>query len=136
MDREILLHSIGFVENDIDEMVAPAEIKAVPSRIVLNQELMAGLNGLQAGQTLLILFHFHRAPASFELHQHPQRDTSRPKRGIFALRSPQRPNRIGVTEVELARIEGHILYVNNLDAINGSPVIDIKPVYDDRNVRK
>ena len=62
-----------------------------------------------------------------ELQQHPRRDTNRPKRGVFALRTPQRPNPIGVTIVDLVRVEGNVLFVRGLDAINGTPVLDLKP---------
>ena len=75
----------------------------------------------------MVLFYFHLAPAEYELLQHPKQDLNRPKRGIFSLRSPQRPNGIGATTVELVKIEGNILHVRNLDAIDGTPVLDIKP---------
>ncbi|GAG48809.1 unnamed protein product, partial [marine sediment metagenome] len=52
---------------------------------------------------------------------------SRPRRGVFALRSPMRPNPIGVTVVDLVSVEGNVLCVHNLDAINGTPVLDLKP---------
>ena len=77
--------------------------------------------------TLLVVFVFHRSEGH-ELLQHPRGDRSRPKRGVFALRSPNRPNPIGVTEVELIAIEGSILTVRGLDAIDGTPVLDLKPV--------
>ena len=59
--------------------------------------------------------------------QHPRGDKSRPKRGVFALRSPYRPNHIGLTEVELLAINGNVLSVRGLDAINETPVLDLKP---------
>ena len=75
---------------------------------------------------LLVVFVFHRSQG-FDLLQHPRGNQSRPKRGVFALRSPNRPNPIGITEVELLAIEGNILTVSGLDAINGTPVLDLKP---------
>jgi formylmethanofuran dehydrogenase subunit E len=122
------LKPIGAVVNSITEPVAPDEIRRVPSRIRLDPQLELGLKGLEAGQQIMVLFRFHRAPEEYELLQHPRGDRNRPKKGIFSLRSPQRPNRIGVTTVELIKIEGNILHVRNLDAINGTPVLDIKPV--------
>lgn len=127
MRQAIHLEPIGTVENEIKEMVSPNQIRKVPSCIVLDPTLVAGLEGLTAGQNIMILFHFHLASREYDLLQHPKRDSSRPKRGIFALRSPQRPNGIGVTNVELLKIEGNVLFVRNLDAIDGTPVLDIKP---------
>lgn len=117
--------AIGIVHNSINELLPPNEIKAVPSRIVIDPALSAGLDGLTENQRLLVVFQFHRL-TSFELHQHPKNNPRLPKRGVFALHSPLRPNPIGVTEVDLLRREGNILHVRGLDAVNGTPVLDLK----------
>jgi tRNA-Thr(GGU) m(6)t(6)A37 methyltransferase TsaA len=119
--------AIGHVENEIREPTGPDTLRASRSRIVLAPELLKGLTGLEPGMALLVVFVFHRSNG-YALLQHPRGDRSRPKRGVFALRSPNRPNPIGVTEVELIAIEGNILIVRGLDAINGTPVLDLKPV--------
>ncbi len=75
----------------------------------------------------MVIFHFHKAEG-YDLHQHPRKDLERPKRGVFALRSPRRPNPIGVTIVNIKEIKDNVLYVEGLDAINGTPVIDLKPI--------
>lgn len=124
--EEVCYRPIGYVENSFDELAAPADIRAVESRIVLKPGLVDGLQGLQAGQQLLVVFHFHRSEG-YELQQHPRHDLERPRRGVFALRSPRRPNPIGVTVVELLAIEDNVLHVSGLDAINGTPLLDIKP---------
>ena len=72
------------------------------------------------------MFHFHRS-TEYELLQHPRGDQNEPMRGVFTIRSPNRPNSIGVTVVDLLEINGNILRVRGLDAINGTPIIDIKP---------
>ena len=118
--------TIGFVENKFSEPTEPDTLRASLSRIVLAPDLLEGLTGLVPGMTLLVVFVFHRAEG-YDLLQHPRGDRSRPKRGVFALRSPNRPNPIGVTEVELLTIEGNILTVRGLDAIHGTPMLDLKP---------
>jgi tRNA-Thr(GGU) m(6)t(6)A37 methyltransferase TsaA len=118
--------AIGYVENEYREPTEPDTLRASRSRIVLVPDLMEGLTGLVPGMTLLVVFVFHRAEG-YDLLQHPRGDRSRPKRGVFALRSPNRPNPIGVTEVELLTIEGNILTVRGLDAIHGTPMLDLKP---------
>jgi tRNA-Thr(GGU) m(6)t(6)A37 methyltransferase TsaA len=126
LEKAIVYRAIGHVENDFDEPAAPYEIRAVESRIVLDPSLTEGLRGLQPGRQIMVIFYFHRSQG-FELLQHPQGDRSRPRRGVFALRSPRRPNPIGVTVVDLVGVEGNVLRVQGLDAINGTPVLDLKP---------
>ena len=121
----IVYRAIGHVENAVDEPLMPEAIRAVESRIVLDPSLVEGLEGLDPGQRVMVVFCFHRSQG-FELLQHPRGDRGRPKRGVFTLRSPRRPNPIGVTEVELLAIEGNVLRVRGLDAINGTPVLDLK----------
>jgi tRNA (adenine37-N6)-methyltransferase len=120
------LQAIGFVENEFKQPAAPDTFTSAESRLVIDPALVSGLQGLEAGQQILVIFYFHRS-SGFELLQHPRGDKSRPQRGVFALRSPNRPNPIGVTAVKLLGIEGNVLRVVGLDACSGTPVLDIKP---------
>lgn len=124
--RPIVYRAIGRVENDFDEPAPPPEIRAIESRIILDPSLTEGLKGLEPGRRIMVIFCFHRSQG-FDLLQHPQGDRSRPRRGVFALRSPRRPNPVGVTVVDLVAVEGNVLRVRGLDAINGTPVLDLKP---------
>lgn len=118
--------AIGHVENEVDEPTAPDKIRSAESRIILDPALTGGLAGLEPDPQVMVIFYFHRSQG-YNLTQHPRGDLSRSKRGVFALRSPRRPNPIGVTVVDLVAIEGNVLRVRGLDAINGTPVLDIKP---------
>ncbi len=122
----ITFRAIGHVKNDFNEPESPDTLRAAISRIVLEPALVEGLQGVTPGSMVLVIFNFHLAEG-YELLQHPRGDKSRPKRGVFALRSPYRPNHIGITEVELLAVEKNVLSVRGLDAINGTPVLDIKP---------
>jgi tRNA-Thr(GGU) m(6)t(6)A37 methyltransferase TsaA len=122
----ITYRPIGYVENAFEEPISGEQIRAGESRIVLDPALVAGLQGLGIGQQIAVVFHCHRSEG-YELTQHPQGDRSRPRRGVFGLRSPRRPNPIGITVVELTALEGNVLRVRDLDAINNTPVLDIKP---------
>jgi len=124
--ESIAFKAIGRVENDFDERGRREEMQSARSRIILDPALVEGLAGLEPGQKVMVLFHFHRSEG-YDLHQHPQGDRSRPKRGVFALRSPRRPNPIGVTVVDLLAVENNVLEVRGLDALNGTPVLDLKP---------
>ena len=121
----IQLHPIGWVENDFTEPGTRRDCSALQSRLVLDPALAEGLHGLEPGQRLLVLFYFHRS-TSYELSQHPHGDPAFPKRGVFSLRSPRRPNPIGVTAVELLSIDGNVLTVRGLDACHGTPILDLK----------
>ena len=122
----IIYQPIRRVENDFDEPAPPTEIGAVESRIVLDPSLTEELKGLDSGMQIMVVFCFHRSQG-FDLLQHPRGDRSRPPSGVFALRSPRRPNPIGITIVDLVTVDGNILRVRGLDAINGTPVLDLKP---------
>jgi len=122
--------AIGLVQNKFNEPTSPETLKADESRLILDPAFQDGLTGLQVGQRILVIFHFHLAPGEIELLQHPRGDRSRPKRGVFALHSPHRPNPIGVTPVELLSIKDNVVTVAGLDSLNNTPILDIKP-FDD-----
>jgi tRNA-Thr(GGU) m(6)t(6)A37 methyltransferase TsaA len=123
----VVFHPIGVVQNRFDQSASPDEIRADRSKIVIDGALADGLTGLEPGQQIMVIFYFHKAPEAYALRQHPRGDRNRPPRGVFALRIPRRPNPIGVTVVDLIGVEGNVLYVKGLDALNGTPVLDIKP---------
>jgi tRNA-Thr(GGU) m(6)t(6)A37 methyltransferase TsaA len=126
MAESINYTPIGFVENSFNDRADPDVIAATESRVHIDASLAEGLKGLEAGQRIIVVFHCHRSKDVI-LVRHPRGDTTRPKRGLFALRTADRPNPIGITEVDLLSIDGTTLTVRGLDAINGTPVLDIKP---------
>ena len=124
---EVQFQTIGHVENEFDEPTTPGQIRSAEARIILNPSLVEGLKGLELCQRIMVIYYFHRSEG-YDLLQHPHGDPSRLKRGVFALRSPRRPNPIGVTVADLISIDGNVLCVRGLDALNGTPVLDLKPV--------
>jgi L-fuculose-phosphate aldolase len=104
---------------------------APDARIQVEPRFQAGLDRLTPGQDLLILTWLHQSRRDV-LAVHPRRDLSKPLHGVFATRSPDRPNPIGVHRVRLLGIEaGGVLHVAPLEAIDGTPVVDIKPALDE-----
>ena len=126
LEEPIVYRAIGRVENDFEAPIASDKLRSAESRIVLDATLTEGLRGLEPGQRIMVVFYFHRSQG-FALLQHPRGDKSRPRRGVFALRSPRRPNPIGVTVVDLVAVDGNVLRVRGLDALNDTPVLDLKP---------
>jgi len=117
---------IGYVERRDPEGLTGDELRSRPACIVINPDLAEGLDGLRPGDDVLVLFWFHRSEG-YALRVHPRGDPTYPMRGVFATRSPRRPNPIGATVAHILRIEGNVLEVIGLDAWDGSPVLDIKP---------
>jgi tRNA-Thr(GGU) m(6)t(6)A37 methyltransferase TsaA len=94
---------------------------------VLDPAFHDGLEGIRAGAELIVLTWLDRARRDV-LRVHPRGDLARPEQGVFNTRSPARPNPIGMHRVELLSIEGDRLRVSNLEALDGTPVVDLKPV--------
>jgi tRNA-Thr(GGU) m(6)t(6)A37 methyltransferase TsaA len=85
------------------------------------------LDGLAAGDDLLVLTWLDRANRDV-LRVHPRGDLARPEQGVFATRSPDRPNPIGLHRVQVVAIEGLRLRVRDLEALDGTPIVDVKPL--------
>ena len=101
-------------------------VKGDISEIEIAPELADGLFRLEENEKVLVLFIFDRSDG-YDLEVHPKGDANNPLVGVFASRSPRRPNPIGATVVKLLRVEGNVLTVSGLDAWEGTPVVDIKP---------
>jgi tRNA-Thr(GGU) m(6)t(6)A37 methyltransferase TsaA len=123
---QLTWHAIGHVEVDEPGKPPSKDDASSLARIVLEPEFTDGLTGLGAGDRLMVIFIFHRS-RGHELLQHPRGDRKRPRRGVFALRSPRRPNPIGASVVEIVNIDENVVRVRGLDAIDGTPVLDLKP---------
>jgi tRNA-Thr(GGU) m(6)t(6)A37 methyltransferase TsaA len=95
--------------------------------IELDPALSDGLHGIEAGHELILLTWFHQARRDV-LKLHPRDDPSLPIAGVFATRSPARPNPIGLHRVRVLAVRSGSLEVEPLEAIDGTPIIDIKPV--------
>ena len=123
------LKAIGIVRNELKEAAsASSERWDVVSEIVVDSNLTEALDGLEEYSHITVLWWMHLlTPGEVRLKVHPMgREEFSPK-GIFALRTPRRPNPIGTTTVRLLERRGNILKVKGLEALDGSPVIDMKP---------
>jgi tRNA-Thr(GGU) m(6)t(6)A37 methyltransferase TsaA len=123
------LHAVGAVESGLaDRADAPrqGDEGAPDAWIVVEPEYAAALDGIAVGDRLVILTWLHLGDRDV-LHTHPRNDRTRPELGVFATRSPDRPNPIGLHTVEVLAVDGARLHVAPLEAIAGTPVVDIKP---------
>ncbi len=120
---------IGVVHNDIGKMSTGNWAQA-ESRIELNADLAPGLQGLADFSHVVVVFHLDRIPPfdkEKQLLRNPRGMEHLPPVGVFAQRTKFRPNPIGVTPVKLISIKGNVLTVSGLDAMDGTPVLDVKP---------
>lgn len=104
------------------------------SRIVFREDLVPGLVGIEEFSHVSIIFWLHRMSESDKTLIHPGASSDLPV-GIFATRAPVRPNPIGLTTVELVKREGDTLWVRGFDAVDGTPILDVKPYPDWANGR-
>jgi tRNA-Thr(GGU) m(6)t(6)A37 methyltransferase TsaA len=95
--------------------------------LVLDEALADASRELRPGDDVFVLTWLDRARRDV-LRVHPRGDRSSPERGVFSTRSPDRPNPIGLHRVEVAAIDGTRIRVRNLEAVDGTPVLDVKPV--------
>lgn len=127
-ETTVTLSPIGFVESQFKTNTPAEQMRTQPSRLVVRPEYKPGLLGLEAGMDILVLFYFHQTqPEEVALQLHPRHDPANPLRGVFATRSQFRPNSIGVSVACIEAIEDNVITVTGLDALDGTPVLDIKP---------
>jgi tRNA-Thr(GGU) m(6)t(6)A37 methyltransferase TsaA len=126
------LRPVGIVRSPYKEpadlpppaLAPPRFLASVTGEIVVLPEFAEGLDSLEGFSHIIVLFHFHRSSGSKLKVVPPGR--SRP-RGVFATRSPHRPNPLGMTVLKLVGRDGRVLKVAGLDLVDGTPVLDIKP---------
>jgi tRNA-Thr(GGU) m(6)t(6)A37 methyltransferase TsaA len=131
-DDAFAVRPIGYVESPlVDPSLAPkqGDEGAPDAYIVVDASVSVALRDLEAGNDVLVLTWLHRADRSV-LDVHPRDDPANPRRGVFSTRSADRPNPIGLHRVRILAIDGTRIRVRALEAIDGTPVIDIKPVLD------
>jgi tRNA-Thr(GGU) m(6)t(6)A37 methyltransferase TsaA len=124
------VHPIGRVESPlVDPAAAPnqGDEGAPDAWLVLDPAVRPAIQGLAAGAEVIVLTWLDRG-ARDVLQVHPRSDPNRPLQGVFNTRSPDRPNPIGLHTVQIVAIEDDRIRVRNLEAIDGTPVVDIKPV--------
>ena len=119
---------IGFIHSPFTQIhnmpVQPAAAKGVKGSIIINEEYVDGLSDLEGFSHIYLLYYLHLSK-SYELKVIPFLDNQ--QRGVFSTRAPKRPNPIGLSVVKLIKIKFNIIEVENVDMIDGTPVLDIKP---------
>ena len=121
---------IGVVESPLtDKATAPKQgFEGSPeASLVFEERVLEGLDGIAEGDEVILLTWLDRADRDV-LKVHPRSDPSNPIQGVFNTRSPDRPNPIGLHQVRVVAIDGNRLRVRDLEALDGTPIVDVKPV--------
>ena len=125
---KIEYHPIGIIHSPFTELsgmpIQPAGAAGVEGTVEVFPKYNDGLKDLEGFSHVIILYHFHRSKG-FKLHVVPFMDST--PRGVFATRAPKRPNPIGLSVIKLQKIQDNILYVENVNILDGTPLLDIKP---------
>lgn len=129
MDK-IIFNPIGVIHTpfkDIKNMpIQPVAAGGVKGTIELLPEYAEGLKDLEGFSYITLIYHFHKAKG-YRLQVVPFMDTE--KHGVFACKAPKRPNPVGISTVKLTGIKGNVIHIEEVDMLDGTPLIDIKPFY-------
>jgi tRNA-Thr(GGU) m(6)t(6)A37 methyltransferase TsaA len=131
------LRPIGYVESPLAEPAAAprqGDEGAPDCWLVLEPDVREALDGLSPGDDVVVITWLHLADRNV-LRVHPRGDTSRPMRGVFATRSQHRPNPLGLHVVTILAVDDLRIHVRGLEAIDGTPIVDIKSALEPRGQR-
>ena len=124
--------SIGVIHSPFDKLegmpIQPVGARGIKGTVDVEAEYEDGLKDLDGFSHIILVYHFHLAEG-YSLQVKPFLDNT--PRGIFAVRAPKRPNPIGISVVRLERIAGTRLHISNIDVVDGTPLLDIKPYVPD-----
>ncbi len=138
--NEIKCKSIGIIYSPFKEPkgtpIQPAGAEGINGTIEIFPEYAEGLRDIEGFSHIILLYHFHLSKGS-PLLTKPYMDNE--MHGVFAMRGPSRPNPIGISVVRLTRVEGNRLHIQDIDVVDGTPLLDIKPYvpeFDTRQVER
>lgn len=134
--KNVMYTPIGVIHSpftDITGMpIQPAGAAGVCGTVVVAPEYCDGLKDLDGFSHIILVYHFHEVKG-YSLQVHPFLDDA--TRGVFATRAPKRPNPVGISVVRLSKVEKCTLYIEDVDILDGTPLLDIKPYVPEFDVR-
>jgi tRNA-Thr(GGU) m(6)t(6)A37 methyltransferase TsaA len=132
-EQSFLVKPVGYIRSSLmhrEEAPLQGDEGAPAAWVEIQPAFVAALEGIEKDDELLLLTWLHEAERDI-LQVHPRGRKENPVTGVFATRSPSRPNPVGIHRVSVLKVEGTRIQVGPLEAIDGTPVIDIKPVLDE-----
>ena len=136
-NQVIIYKPIGIIRTPFKEPkgvpIQPSAAKGIKGRVEIFPEYSLGLKDIEGFSHIILIYHFHLANPG-KLIVKPFLDNE--EHGVFATRAPSRPNPIGISVVRLLHVENNILYVEDVDIVDGTPLLDIKPYVPEFDVRR
>lgn len=123
----VKMNPIGFARTSAEKLPRHWSVSDVEGVLEIDPKYEAGLTDVAAGQRIVVLFHFHQSPPFSDEYLRRTPPHRSEEKGVFSICSPVRPNPIGLSVVEVLAREGTRLRVRNIDMIDGTPILDIKP---------
>jgi len=123
----IAMEPIGFVSTDAKIIPRSWAVSDVEGDLVINESYMEGLRDIKPGQRINVIFHFHQSPKFTSEFLRIKPPMSEEKVGVFSTHSPFRPNPIGLSLLQVLRIDSNVIRIRRLDMLDGTPILDIKP---------
>jgi tRNA-Thr(GGU) m(6)t(6)A37 methyltransferase TsaA len=130
--NEIKYKPIGVIHSQYDNTnnmpIQPASAQGIRGTVEIYTDFAAGLKDIEGFSHIILIYHFHLSNG-YQLIVKPYLDDN--MRGVFATHAPKRPNQIGLSVVKLVKLENNIIHIENVDIVNNTPLLDIKPYVPD-----
>jgi len=135
--KRVLYQSIGIIHSPFEDIagmpIQTTGASGIPGTVTVYARFASALKDLDGFSHIILLYHFHRC-RGFSVEVRPFLDQT--TRGVFATRVPRRPNRIGISVVRLVKRKRNVLYIKDVDIVEGTPLLDIKPYVPEFDSRK
>ena len=121
------MEPIGFVSTDAKEIPRSWKVSDVEGILTIDESYLEGLRDIKVGQRIYVIFHFHKSPEFAPQYMRIVPPIHDREVGVFSTHSPFRPNPIGLSLLDVVRVEGNVIHVKGIDMLDGTPIWDIKP---------
>ncbi len=125
----IEVQPIGIVSTNAQDIPRSWTVSDLEGALIINEAYLEGISDIKPGQRIFVIFHFHKSLKFTSQYLRIKPPIRKDKLGVFSTHSPYRPNPIGLSLLEVLRVEGNIIYVRGLDMLDKTPILDIKPEF-------
>ena len=128
----IVMEPIGFARTDAADIPRHWTVSDVKGTLVIDEKYREGLKDVREGQQIVVIFHFHKSPdftPGLLVQQPPNRHQGM---GVFSICSPKRPNPIGMSVLDVLKVEDNVIHVQGIDMLDETPILDLKPYVKDK----